>query len=339
MKEIRVKGSYYDIGLFNGKQLIAEKIKGFPPKFSQENLEKSKAYEKEVKNYCPGLLDEMQGMAESSGVDYQTLVAFELTPYRLKPQCLVFGITGEHTHSSKSMLVRNHEWLEEDGEALIVLTIKPDKKIASYGFTFNWPLLSRYGGINEAGLAISSATASFKNSGPGIMLNIATRWILDNFKTTEEAVDFIKEMPKVWGINYMIIDKNEALAKIEAHREKTLVTYPEKGFDMITLTYEAAEMRKLHPDESPNVLKLFDKRRKFLDNWFAVNKGKITEEKIVEILKDCENSLHYHDKAPNGTYGTCWSWIVSPQKDEALISTGAPCKNEFKSYNIDYTFT
>ena len=272
MKEIKFNGSYYDIGFNNGKQLIAEKEKGFPPKFSQENLEKSKAYEKEVKDFAPGLLEEMHGMAESSGVDYQTLIAFEFTPYRLKPQCLVFGITGEHTKSGKPFLVRNHEWIEEDGENLQVLTIQPNKKLASYGFTFHWPLVSRYGGINEAGLAMSSASASFENSGPGIMLNVATRWILDNFKTTEEAVEYIQEMPKVWGTNYMIIDKNETLAKIEAHREKTLVTYP-KGFDMITMTYETAEMRKLHPNESPNILKLFDTRRKFLDNWFAENKG------------------------------------------------------------------
>ncbi len=340
MREIKFKGSYYDIGLNNGKQLIAEKEKGFPPKFSHENLKKSKAYEKEVRDYCPGLLEEMQGMAESSGVDYQTLVAFELTPYRLKPQCLVFGITGEYTQSGRSMLVRNHEWLEEDGENLRVLTIQPNDKLASYGFTFHWPLLSRYGGINESGLAISSASASFTNSGPGVMLNIAKRWILDNFKTTEEAVEFIKLMPKVWGTNFLIIDRNETLVKIEAHREKTLVTYPKKGFDMITMTYEDAEMRKLNPNESPNILKLFDDRRKYLDNWFAENKGKITEDLIIKILKDCDNNLHYHDKAPNGTgtYGTCWSWIVSPKSNEALISTGPPCKNEFKSYTIDYTF-
>lgn len=338
MKEIKFKGSYYDIGYNNGKYLIPEKKNGFPPKFSQENLEKSKAYEKELQKFTPDLLEEIRGVADGCGVDFQEILAFEFTPYRLKPQCLVFAITGEHTKSDNPLLVRNHEWLEEDSKNLRVLTIKPSKKLASYGFTFSWSLTSRYGGINEAGLAISSASASFQYTSPGLMFNASKRWILDNCKTTEEAVEFIKDIPKVWGTNYLMIDKNETIAKLETHKEKTIVTYP-KDFDMITMTYEAPEMRKLHPNESPNVLKLFDDRRKFLDNWFAENKGSITEESIYEILRDCENKLHYHDKAPNGTYGTCWSWIVSPKSDTALISLGPPCKNEFSSYTIDYNFS
>ncbi|MBK5112133.1 MAG: hypothetical protein KGD59_04470 [Candidatus Heimdallarchaeota archaeon] len=335
MKEIKFKGSYYDIGFNNGKQLIAEKEKGFPPKFSQENLEKSKAYEKELKKFTPDLLEELRGVADGCGVDYQKILAFEFTPYRNEPQCLVFCITGKHTKSGKPLFVRNHEWLEEDSTSLRVMNVKPNNKLASYGFTFCWSLSSRYGGINEAGLAISGATASFQYTSPGVMVNAAIRWILDNFKTTEEAVKFIKEMPKVWGMNYLIIDRNGTIAKLETHKEKTIVNYP-KDFDMVTMTYESAEMRKLNPNESANKLELFDIRKKFLDNWFAENKGSITEESIYEILRDCENKLHYHIKAPNGTYGTCWSWIVSPKSDTALISLGPPCKNEFSQYTIDY---
>lgn len=339
MQQIKVKGSYYEIGVHNSQYLKPHVEKGFPPKFSEENLKKAKLYEEEVQASCPGLLEELQGMAEGCGVDYQTLVAFELSPYRLKPSCLVFAIHGEHTHSGEPMLVRNHEWMEEEANALAVCTIEPTKKLASYGFTFSWPLLSRYGGINEAGLAISSATATFENTGPGVMLNIATRWILDNFKTTDQAVEFIREMPKVWGINYLIIDKKETIAKIEAHRQKTLVTYPTKGFDFVTFTYESPEMQRLVPNETPEVLRMFKTRKQFLNTWFQENKGTITEQSVIDIMKVCDNQLHYHEKTPDGTLGTCWSWIVSPQSKQALISLGPPCKNEFKPYTIDYTFT
>jgi len=337
MKEINFMGSYYDIGYNNGKYLIPEKENGFLPKFSQENLEKSKAYEKELRELTPDLLEEVKGVADGSGVDYQTVLAFEFTPHRLKSQCLVFGITGEHTKSGDPLLVRNHEWLEEDSTSLVVMTIKPNKKLASYGFTFGWSLTSRYGGINEAGLAISGATASFEYSSPGLAFNAAFRWILDNFKTTEEAAEFIKDMPKVWGMNYLIFDRNETIAKLETHKEKTLLTFP-KDFAFVTMTYEAPEMRKLHPNESPGTLKYFDKRKNTLENWFEKKKGTITEDSIYEILSDCEGNLHYHEDAPNGTYGTCWSWIASPKSDKVLISLGPPCKNEFSPHKIDFNF-
>jgi predicted choloylglycine hydrolase len=338
VQEIKFKGSYYDIGYNNGKYLIPEKENGFPPKFSQEFLEKSKAYEKVVKDYCPGLLDEMQGMAESSGVDYQELVTFEITPFRIPTQCLNIAIAGKHTKSGKPLFVRNHEWLEEDDKNLRVVTTHPKGKLASYGFTFHWPLLSRYGGTNEAGLTLSSAAGTFHCNKPGIMLNVAMRWILDNFKTTEEAVEFLEAMPKVWGVNYLLIDKNNAIAKLETHPENTVVTYPDNGFDMTTMYFEHEDMKKYKQDQ-PGVVKYCESRRKFLDKWFAENKGNITEDSIIEILKNCDNPLHYHDKAPNGTYGTCWSWMISPMEKDAFISTGPPCKNEFKSYTIDYTFT
>jgi predicted choloylglycine hydrolase len=270
-------------------------------------------------------------------VEYQKILAFEFTPYRLKPQCLVFAITGEHTESGNPLLVRNHEWLEEDSESLRVLTIKPNKKLASYGFTFGWSLASRYGGINEAGLAISGASTSFEYTNPGVMFNAAMRWILDNCKTSEEAVEFIKSIPKVWGMNYLMIDRKRTIAKLETHKEKTIVTYP-KGFDLTTLTYEAEEMRKLNPNVSENILELFAFRRKFLDNWFRENRGSITEEAIIEILRNCENKLHYHNKGPDGTYGTCWSYILSPKSNKALISVGPPCKNDFSPYTIDFDF-
>ncbi len=338
MWQIKLRGTYYDIGLDNGRRLVGEKTKGFPPKFSQENLERSKAYEEEVQTHCPGLLDELHGMAEGCEVDYQALVAFELTPFRLNPSCLVFAIAAEHTQSGKALFVRNHEWMEEEAKFLTNCTVHPAGKLASYGFTFLWPLLSRYGGINEAGLAISGASTSFENTGPGVIMNIAMRWILDNFRTTDEAVEFILEIPKVWGTNYIIIDRNNTLAKIEAHRQKTLVTYPAKGFDMVTLTYEAPEMRKFTPNESPEKIKLFELRKRFLKSWFSENKGSITEQSIIDILANCENQLHYHEKTPDGTTGTCWSWIVSPQSNKAFISQGPPCKNEFKPYSVDYSF-
>jgi predicted choloylglycine hydrolase len=340
MRHIKLRGTYYDIGLDNGRLLVSEKTKEFPPKFSQQNLERSKAYEEEVQTYCPGLLDELRGMAEGCKVDYQALVAFELTPFRLKPSCLVFAIAAEHTKSGKALFVRNHEWMEEEAQYLANCTVHPSGKLASYGFTFLWPLLSRYGGINEAGLAISSATASFENSGPGVMLNIATRWILDNFKTTDQAVEFIMEIPKVWGINYLVIDKKGTIAKIEAHRQKTHVTYPTKGFDFVTIAYDTPEMQKLVPNErQAAVLKMFETRKQFLTTWFQEHKGSITEQSAIDIMKDCDNQLHYHEKTSDGTLGTCWSWIVSPTSHQALISLGPPCKNEFKPYTIDYTFT
>jgi len=332
MYELLLSGSYYDIGLKIGKMLKKEKDNGFPPKFSNEDIEKGKDYEKEVRKYAPELLEELQGIADGSGIDYNVLVAFELSPYRNQPSCLVMAISGEHTKSGLPVFARNHEWVEEDSKALTLCYTKPKRKINSLGFTFYWMLLSRFGGINEAGLAISSASASFVNSGPGVMLNITTRWILDNCRTTEEAVAFLEKIPKVWGIAYLIMDRN-TIAKVEAHREKTKVTYTE-GFEFVTLRFDSPEMVPYNEEEDP-FLDLYSARKDFLTKWFFHNKGNIDDDLIIRVLKDHEHKMCYHNPCDNVTYGTCWSWIVTPGKDEVLVCAGPPCKNEFKKYFLD----
>ena len=340
MQEIKLKGSYYDIGRKCGEILIPQKEKGYPPKFSTTNIENSKPYEKEVAKFAPEILEELKGVAEGCSVDYQVLVANELTPFRINPKCLVFAISAEQTNSGKPILVRNHEWLEEDSENLAIMTVQPKGKLASYGFTFNWPLTTRYGGINEAGVAISGATTTFVNSDPGIMLNVAIRWVLDNCKSTEEAVEFLEKIPKVWGISYLIIDKNSTIAKVEAHRKKTHTHYSSNGFDYTTFLFSTPEMQEYNEEHRVSYIsEQFNARKKFLLDWYAKHKGDVDEEKIIAALKDCDNNLHYHRKRNYGTEGTCWSYILYPGVNESLISTGPPCKNDFKPFKIDYDFT
>ena len=60
------------------------------------------------------------------------------------------------------------------------------------------------GGINEAGLAIG-VTFVVRNTikpRPGIAANVAARWILDNFATTKEAIDYLRAIPHVSGYSH-----------------------------------------------------------------------------------------------------------------------------------------
>jgi predicted choloylglycine hydrolase len=307
-------------------------IKGFPPKFSKEKLNQSLEFKNEVVKYTPELLEELQGIAEGSEIDYNILVANELTPYRLQPSCLVMAISGEHTQSGLPILARNHEWIEEDSQYLTICYTKPQKRIQSFGFTFMTLNMSRFGGINKAGVAISSTSTSFVNSGPGVMLNVTTRWILDNCETTEEAATFLKKIPKTWGTAYLIIDKNNTIAKVEAHREKTKITYSNDGFGFVTLLFDSPDMEQYN--QIDELTKLYYPRKEFLTQWFDQYKGKITTKTIIKALQDHDHSMcsHYSDGQVN--YGICWSWIVKIGKVDAHICAGPPCKNDFITHSI-----
>jgi len=332
MYKVESSGSYYDMGLKIGKLL--KKDKGLLPKFSKENIAKSMEYEKEVRTYAPGLLDELQGIADGSGVDYRVVAAHELSPYRIQPSCLVMAISGDYTRNRLPVLARNHEWIEEDSKYLTLCHTKPKGKMKSLGFTFHWANMSRYGGVNKAGLAISSISTSFKNSGPGVMFNVAMRWILDNCRTLEEATEFIERIPKTWGVAYLMIDKSGAIAKVEAHREKTKTTYTEKGFQFVSLRFDSSEMERYNKENEDNqrAFDMHSARKHFLLKWFRENAGNIKDEMIMDALKNHENKMCTHDYDGKVHWGICWSWILSPGRDEAAVCVGPPCKNEFRKF-------
>ncbi len=331
MRKIELRGSHYKIGLRLGEILKEEP--GYPPKYPREVLEKSRAYEEKVKIYAPDLLDEFQGIADSLGIDYYVPVTLEASPYRFQAtSCLVMAISSEHSESGVSVLARNHEWMEKDSENLRLCYTRPDGKLKSLGFTFSWPLVSRYGGINEAGLSLSSTSATFENTGPGIMLNLATRWVLDTCKTAREAAEYLEKMPKVWGETYIMIDKENTIAKVEAHRKKTKVTFTDSGFDFNSLLYDSPEMQQyMSKERIGSCIEYASARRAFLNHWFLQNKGKITDDLIINALKNHEHKMCYH-----GLEGLeiCWSYILKIGEPKALVCAGRPCRNKFTEVKV-----
>jgi predicted choloylglycine hydrolase len=154
------------------------------------------------------------------------------------------------------------------------------------------------------------------------MFNVAKRWILDNCRTLDEATEFVERIPKTWGTAYLMIDENSRIAKIEAHREETKTTYTDEGFEFVSLRFDSPEMEKYN-EQDPQAQWAFDMysaRKPFLLN----------DESIMDALKNHENKMCDHDYDGKVHYGICWSWILSPGKDEAAVCVGPPCKNEFR---------
>jgi hypothetical protein len=326
LKKIELHGSHYEIGLQMGE--ILSKERSYPPPYAEEILKKAHPYEEQVRRHTPDLLDEFRGIADRLGIDYYVPLTLESTPYRFQTtSCFTMAISGIHTRSGTPLLARNHEWMEEDSENLRLCYTKPDGKLSSLGFTFSWPLVSRYGGINEAGLALSSNSAAFENTGPGIMLNLATRWVLDTCKTTQEAVAFLERMPKVWGETYIVIDAENTIAKVESHRERTVVTYTDTGFAWNTLLYDSPEMQSLMSAQRIKACaEIKSTRAALLNEWFPKNKGSITAGSIIDILKSHEHRMCLHDIEGSEI---CWSYILNISENSASVCAGRPCRNDY----------
>ncbi|MFW9959284.1 MAG: hypothetical protein ACFFCT_14545, partial [Candidatus Odinarchaeota archaeon] len=72
MKELRIKGSYHDMGLQFGKSL-SKWHREFSP--SDGILKLAWKCEAAAQKYAPGILEELRGVSESSGTSYEALIS------------------------------------------------------------------------------------------------------------------------------------------------------------------------------------------------------------------------------------------------------------------------
>jgi predicted choloylglycine hydrolase len=325
LKEFRVKGSYYEMGLEFGKSL-KDWHRNFSP--SEKLLEFARECETETKKYAAGILEELTGVADSSGTSYETLISTNLAP-AVFFGCTVFAVKGEETVTGNPIFARHQDWIKSDVDALHVIHAEPDGGQKSVGFSFGD--IGRYGGQNEAGLTIASAYVSMYTGKrkPGIRLNISTRWALDNFTTTEETVDYLLKIPHTEPVNFLVADGTGSIARVETCPEKTAARYLEEGIEVMTVFYTLDEMKHLDQDWPEDFLFYeYDRRVK---NWFEKNRGNINVDKVKALCSNPQIGIcEFYGNPGENDEITIWSWIAETNPASIQIAPGPPCHTEYK---------
>ncbi|MHA2231489.1 MAG: C45 family autoproteolytic acyltransferase/hydrolase [Candidatus Hodarchaeales archaeon] len=325
----KTSGSYYEMGLTIGHYLRECQSSISPQIFSDERITFAQDCEKAVRIYAPDLLKELEGIADSSNLDYELLCALEPTP-RMNHACTVLAVSGDHTNDGLPILGRNHDWLLDSSENLTLCWTSPENRFASLGFTLPEDgQVGRFSGINEAGVALASVLASSLDPVPGVLNSIAIRWILDNCETTTEAVDYLQKIPKVWGIYHLIIDKSNHIAKVEAHPQKTKVTHVEDGFAAISILFDSPEML---PYNQPEGIPLHKPRMDYMPIWFQQRKGPIEVRHVQEALNNHKHRMCDHHFDGTQHWGVSWSWIASIGSRKVLVAAGPPCKTNYEDF-------
>ena len=333
MIEITLKGSHFEIGLQIGKLL---RRSGYsPPPLPPERLELAAECEKLVQKYTPTLWEELEGVAEGGNFKEGNVVPFELTLLPLPRRgCTIFAVAPEYTTSGKTIFARNYDWEISFQEMFTFIKTYPNDALSSLGCTDL--VVGRYGGINEAGLAIGlTAISGYPDDKPGVILHLVTRWILDNCSTTKEAVDFMKRIPHFRGNNYLIADKEGDIALVEASPEKVMVTPAKDGLVFAANRFQSPEMLELEVEKWANPTTA--QRQKIVKNWFSNEKGGIDEMAAQRLLAGVfEKGAGVCCKYTDGPeeWGTIWSWIAVLGEGTMNIADGAPSHNEFKSYSF-----
>jgi predicted choloylglycine hydrolase len=165
--------------------------------------------------------------------------------------CNVVAVAGTQCRDGRTIFARNHDWLDEDQKWVTCFRTKPKNGLQNIGFGFTDP--GRYGGVNKAGLAISSASIPFylHEPQPGLRMNVVTRWVLDTFSDTPSAVDYLKRISHHEGISYLLADKEGRIARVEAAPEGVDVAFAKDGIQGAVNLFQSEQMAHLEraPDK------------------------------------------------------------------------------------------
>ncbi len=340
-QHIVMEGTHYEIGRFQGeilrkreeviKPLTADKMNF--EKIGFNNFEEMHAAFDE---HCPGINDELQGMADVLDLDLERSPLYFYS-FTFPNNCSQMAALAPVTKNNHILVGRSYEWnLEDDDFRLCTTRVKG--KPAHIGFTVF--MTGRLDGVNKYGLSVTFTGGGIfgrQTSSKGFVPSVTIRALLENCKSTTDAVKKIEKMPQ-WGFNnFLIVDKKGEGAIIEcADGEmgiKRVNNDSEEKLLFQTNHYNFPET-KGYNKFNVGILNQSKNRYEIIQTKLEKATPNITKETIREIL-----SKRYPEGVCDHLYsqffGTTWSMLFDLTSMEIEICFGAPTHNEWQSFTLD----
>ncbi|MGD8540275.1 MAG: C45 family autoproteolytic acyltransferase/hydrolase [Candidatus Aminicenantes bacterium] len=170
-------------------------------------------FEKAIKEWTPELWQELKGISEGSGLEFDTIFAFQLVDEIWvlgrdvqAEKCTTIGL--EKTERHPAMVAQNLDIPPFYHGFQTLLHIK-DKEQGLETYLFTFPGFIAANGLNSRSVAaVVNAVQQLENSRDGLPVAFVIRGILQR-RSYDEALQFIKTIKHGAPQNYMIGDANE----------------------------------------------------------------------------------------------------------------------------------
>jgi len=323
MEVHRLSGTYREIGLQEG---VLFRGRLHLPPISDEKIEFTSKCIPYYERYTPEILEEIEEFSRRADLPSLLLEGFLLT-LGLEPCCTVFALSPERTLYGLPLFARNYDWDRGFERFFTVFRTEPEGGLVSLSFS-DHPV-GRYGGVNEADLAVAvTAIPAYRGCpSPGIRMNIAVRWLLDRLRTTEEACDWLLEIPHQWAHNFLIADRHGTLARVEASPEGVVVHYSE-DFIVATNHYLDEGMGGLL-DPHHDFVDTY-RRYRIVEEWIRERGIDVEVGEVMNLLRGHGEGVCSHIEVEGREIATIWSWIALLGERKVYVCKGSPCRGDYE---------
>lgn len=361
IREVKLSGSGYELGLQHGK-LLKNEIDEIVKKMKQntaENLKKDAEqvlqefftyaqFTDAIKKYTPELYEEVRGIAEGSGQNFNDIMVLNLLDEFWvyinninNHHCSGMGVpsvNGSTSYVAQNMDIEKYT----DGYQILVrlerTVTRPEQLILTH------PGLIALNGLNETGIgACMNTLMQLKASSKGLPVAFIVRRILGS-TDKKELLDFIQTVPHASGQNYIIGIRGEVY-DFEASANKVVRFDPKNGNGTVYHTN--------HPIVNDDVKPWFEKfnptisEKPLISNSFirlASVQNRVSEKQhiddglIKETLRakdDIDNPVCRSVNGKGGSFTFVSVIMTLTGKPYLQVTAGPPDESEYKK--IDFT--
>lgn len=329
MRTVRLKGSYHQIGVHSGQNLQSSRAASRP--VSAERQRWVLACREELRRWAPELAEEISGLQEAwapGRANPGHLLHHVLDPGP-DPACTALFVGEPHTRGGP-LFGRNCDFRPSAHRRAAVHFTFPRNAHPHIGFSHQ--PVGRYGGVNAEGLTVATAVVPprGRDGAPGMTFTLAARCILDRHGTVAEACRFLRSIPHVRNVNFLLADGHGDTAVVEAGPERIQVLDTGGKFAGITNHFQSVPEEKARPRLTESRSRL-----RTLHQWFAERSSPVTEADVQRILADREAGV-YADGDPVFPHSTVtlWSWTTRPGSRTVHVAAGFPDHRPYRPHRF-----
>lgn len=340
---IHLIGTPYEQGKQQGEKaaiLIANNVHSIKEKISKFNISQTDYEEllKENLNFLkanePAMMEEMHGIADGSKIALADIELINLPLYFvmnwLSQECSSILARGFATFDGKTYLVKNRDMANQLEHVILHREYSNTNKLIE----INGAGIITYpgNGLNSHGLALATSGVWSKRMNFDLaMINkshslINSHLILERCKSVDEAVEYLKTEKRMTGMNFVIADREKALA-VEATQDCVYVTDTNRDIIVRTNHYLTSELSCLNrsPEEYSSTYKRYERANEYLHKKY----GNVKFQDMLEIASDHQNgfqdSLCRHDDDTNESK-TVYSSIIVLEDYQVWTALCNPCE-------------
>lgn len=304
-----------------------------PHSYPSDQLAKAEAL---LDRYCAGVNEEIRGFSDTVNITKEQAIFYAST--YLERGCSLMAALPSKTQNGHTLMARNYDF-NDDMEEMCFAYTAIEGKYRYIGSTVN--LFGRSDGMNEHGLAACNASngmpvgnfeGGLRPAINGFSFWVVMRSILEQCRTTEEAVAWAMDAPIAFNLNLMLADGQNKIALLQCMDGHKAVRLLDEG---AAPGYLAVTNHVILPELKKYEKMLLDNsvvRCNLIEKMFAGHE-KISVENMKELLAAPYPEglcCHYYPEF----FGTLRSMVFDTDRREIEMTFGSARANDWRQFNV-----